>query len=169
MSYMDQTPETLREQAKESRRRAYESFVNCDTDGFLSQWASNITADELEMTADLIEAGKVHEFTALFTADGELIKDAREIETRYGWSWLHKVDGEARWFNPSKAKSADTRRANNAKKGYYLGRVLAKARVKIVASGTGLSGAATARPYIVPDYDQETWTLQVVEIVDNGF
>lgn len=170
MSYMDQTPETLREQAKESRRRAYESFVNCDTDGFLSQWASNITADELEMTADLIEAGKVHEFTALFdSVTGDLIPDAREVETRFGWAWLHKVDGRSQWFNPSKAKDPEVRRRNNAKKGYYLGRVLAKARVKIIASGTGLSGAATARPYIVPDYDQENWTLQVVEIVDNGF
>jgi hypothetical protein len=162
------TPQQLREQARECRRRAYESFENCDTDGFLSQWASNITADELEMKADLLEKDNVSEFTALFTATGELIPDAREVETRFGWAWVHKVDGQSVWFNPSKAKNEDTRRFNNLKKGYYLGRVLAKARVKIIASGTGLSGAASARPGIVPDYDMETKTLQVVEIIDNG-
>jgi hypothetical protein len=167
---MNKTPEQLREEAKAARRRAYESFIECDTDGFLSQWASNITADELDMEADLLEQGNVAEFTALFdSVTGDLIADAREVETRFGWAWVHKVDGRSQWFNPSKAKSADTRRLNNAKKGYYLGRVLAKARVKIIASGTGLSGAATARPGIVPDYDTETWTLQVVEIIDNGF
>lgn len=165
---MNETPQQLREQAKECRRRAYESFENCDTDGFLSQWASNITADELEMKADLLEKGNVSEFTALFTATGDLIEDARQIQTRYGLAWMHKVDGQTVWFNPSKAKNEDTRRFNNLKKGYCLGRVLAKARVKIVASGTGLSGAASARPYVVPDYDTETWTLQVVEIIDNG-
>ena len=164
------TPQQLRDEAKAARKRAYESFIECDTDGFLSQWASNITADELEMQADLLEKDNLHEFTALFdSVTGDLIPDAREVETRFGWAWVHKVDGRSQWFNPSKAKDPEVRRRNNAKKGYYLGRVLAKARVKIIASGTGLSGAASARPGIVPDYDMETKTLQVVEIIDNGF
>lgn len=164
------TPQQLRDEAKAARKRAYESFIECDTDGFLSQWASNITADELEMQADLLEKDNLHEFTALFdSVTGDLIPDAREVETRFGWAWVHKVDGRSQWFNPSKAKDPEVRRRNNAKKGYYLGRVLAKARVKIIASGTGLSGAASARPGIVPDYDMETKTLQVAEIIDNGF
>jgi hypothetical protein len=161
-------PAQLRKEAAECRRRAYESYERCGEDGFLSQWASNITADELDMEADLIEQGSVSVFTALFTKDGELIKDAREVETRFGWAWVYKHDGQSLWFNPSKARNPETRRVNNAKKGYYLGKVLAKARVKIVASGTGLSGAATARPCVVPDYDTETWQMQVVEIIDNG-
>jgi hypothetical protein len=164
------TPQQLRDQAKAARKRAYESFIECDTDGFLSQWASNITADELEMKADLLEKDNLHEFTALFdSVTGDLIPDAREVETRFGWAWVHTVNGRSQWFNPSKAKDPEVRRRNNAKKGYYLGRVLAKARVKIIASGTGLSGAASARPGIVPDFDMETRTLQVVEIIDNGF
>lgn len=160
---MMETPQQLREEAKAARQRAYDSFQECDTDGFLSQWASNICADELDMRADLIEKGNVAEFTALFTTKGELIEDAREVETRFGWAWVYKHDGQSLWFNPSKARNPETRRANNAKKGYYLGRVLAKARVKIVASG-----AHSARPCVVPDYDTETWQMQIVEVVDNG-
>ena len=112
------TPQQLRDEAKAARKRAYESFIECDTDGFLSQWASNITADELEMQADLLEKDTLHEFTALFdSVTGDLIPDAREVETRFGWAWVHKVDGRSQWFNPSKAKDPEVRRRNNANGG----------------------------------------------------
>lgn len=175
---VDITPEeqakadSYREQAKASRQRSYESYQRSDTDGFLSQWASNITADELEMKAELIENGGVIETSALFDLDGNLIF-AKEIETRFGWSWMildpENPKGQAKaWFNPSKAKSESTRRKTNAAKGYYIGRVKAKAYIKIIASGTGMSGAASAYPGHVLWISAETNAPVITEIVDNG-
>lgn len=161
------TPEELRAEAKQHDRDAYESFERCDTDGFLSQWASGIMAREKQMRADLMEAGGYAEFPALFTTDGRLVPHAREVETRYGWAWVYDNDeGYTVWFNPSKARNEETRIANNAKKGFYIGRVTAQAYVKIVASGTGLSGAGSARPAVLPVI--ENGQMIIRDIVDNG-
>lgn len=160
------TPDELRAEAKQHDRDAYESFERCDTDGFLSQWASGIMAREKQMRADLMEAGGYAEFPALFTTDGRLIPNAREVETRYGWAWVYNTESGPVWFNPSKARDDDKARANNAKKGYYIGRVTAQAYVKIVASGTGLSGAASARPAVLPVI--ENGQMIIRDIVDNG-
>lgn len=54
---------------------------------------------------------------ALFDLDGNLL-DARLVEGKFGMVW--RIEGGG-WFNPSKARDAATRRANNAKKGYYEG------------------------------------------------
>lgn len=62
----------------------------------------------------------------LFDLEGNYI-EARRIETEYGHSWL-TVD--KKWFNPSKAKSFATRKKNNAKKGFELGRGKFTAHVK---------------------------------------
>lgn len=160
----DQTPEQLREEAKRLNQASRESFERSDTDGFLSQWASDITASKKRLEANLIEAGGVAEFPALFDNKGNLIADAREVHTRYGWAWVH---GNSQWFNPSNARTAAKRRENNAKKGYYEGRVKAKARAEIVGSGTGLSGAANARPAIVPLKNRDG-SMMITEVVDDG-
>lgn len=167
-----QRADDLRRQAAESRKRAHESWERSDTDGFVSQWASNITSDELIMKAELIEAGGSYERDLLFDLEGNLIL-AKEIETRYGWTWMilnpDNPKGQALgFFNESKTKSPVTREKNNAAKGYYVGRGMVKGYVKIFASGTGLSGAASARPGIAPWRDDETGGYVVTEIIDNG-
>lgn len=163
---------SLRQQAADSRKRAAESWERSDTDGFVSQWASNITADELIMKAELIEAGGVYERSVLFDLEGNLVL-AKEVETQFGWSWGIMDPDNPRgrflgWFNPSKARNEETARRNNARKGYYVGRAMIKGYVKIYASGTGLSGAASARPGYAPWIDDETGTYVVTEIIDNG-
>ena len=45
----------LRQQAKEAHQRSIDPFERCDTDGFLSQWASDCSARLLLEEADLAE------------------------------------------------------------------------------------------------------------------
>jgi hypothetical protein len=69
------------------------------------------------------------------------------------------------WFRPSKARRGNTARKNDAKKGYYIGYVVAPAVVKVAGSGTGLAGALTCRPVAVRTDDGFS---RDVEIIDNG-
>jgi len=101
------TAEEWEQAARESEQRAAESFERCDTDGFLSQWASGITAREYRAKADLARSGGKVTTSALFTMTGELVP-AKMYETRYGWAW-RTVEG--RWINESKAQAAEKRRA----------------------------------------------------------
>lgn len=162
----------LRRQAAESAQRARESWERSDTDGFVSQWASNITHDELIMKAELIENGGSYERDLLFDLEGNLIL-AKEIETKFGYSWMILDPDNPRgsalgWFNESKARNPETKIKNDARKGYYVGRGRVKGYVKIFASGTGLSGAASARPGYAPWINDETGAYVVTEIIDNG-
>jgi hypothetical protein len=152
---MAQTPEGLRAKAAEADRKAEESFERSDTDGFLSQWALNITARKDRLQAELLENGGRSEFLALFDADGEQVP-ARQIDTRYGTKWgvfASWADAEAyggdiiQWVNVA---YTDRQRANLAKKGFRQGWVLKRAVAKILGSGTGLSGAANAFVGVVP-------------------
>jgi hypothetical protein len=140
--------QSLRALAAEHARRSQESFDRSDTDGFLSQWASDLTARQYRLAADLAEAGDRAEFPALFDLDGNLVA-AKLITTRYGTAWalLESDDPNSRfigWVNRSYAQKAATRNANMARKGYSEGTVLAPAKADIMGSGTGLSGAASA-------------------------
>lgn len=80
------TAEQWREQARQSNQRAADSFASCDTDGFLSQWASGIMAREYMLKADLAEAGGMWSFSVLTDLDGVMVP-AKRIETRYGTKW----------------------------------------------------------------------------------
>lgn len=137
----------LRAEAAAHHAAALESFERCDTDGFLSQWASGLTGSVKMLQADIEDKGGVWEFQALFDLDGNLVA-AREVRGTYGWAWglIDPANPRGRflgWFNPSKARTPEKRRAANAKKGYYLGWVLAPAVAEIMGGGTGLSGAAS--------------------------
>jgi hypothetical protein len=139
---------SLRALAVDADRRAQESFDRSDTDGFLSQWASGLTAQKYWKEAEIVEAGGRAEFPALFDLDGNLVA-AKLLHTRYGMAWgvLESDDPHSRvaqWVNRSYATKAATRNRNMRQKGYSEGRVLAPARAAIMGSGTGLSGAASA-------------------------
>jgi hypothetical protein len=123
----DHSAAEWREMAREDRQRAADSWERSDTDGFLSQWASGIMADAYDLAAELVEelAGDTTE-TALFDLDGNLL-EARQVETRYGMSWLVLSPAGDRWFNQSWARKDATRVANDAKKGIYVGTVRGQA------------------------------------------
>jgi hypothetical protein len=63
------TADEHREAAKAARQRSIDSFERSDTDGFMSQWASDITADEHLANAEILEAGGVAEFWGLYEGD----------------------------------------------------------------------------------------------------
>ena len=63
---------------------------------------------------------------ALFDLDGNLVT-MKTVSGRYGESWfIPQNEGKARFFNESEAAKAETRRRNNAKKGYSIGEVLVR-------------------------------------------
>lgn len=120
-----------RAEARGNRQEAYDSFERCDTDGFLSQWASGVMAGRYEAAAQILEQGGCAEFVALFDLEGNLVP-AKYIETRFGYSWAllevnedESIQRIVGWFNESKARNEETARKNNAKKGYALGTVRA--------------------------------------------
>jgi hypothetical protein len=59
----------LRAMAADARKRAEDSFQNCDTDGFLSQWANDISAQQFEKQAEIVERGGKGIFTGLYEGD----------------------------------------------------------------------------------------------------
>jgi len=138
------TPDELRAKARQKERDALESFDRCDTDGFISQWSSGLSAERLYREAQLLEDGGLAEFPALFDLDGNYVP-ARLIDGRYGECWA--ILDEAGDFTGEFITAFPARRATIVKKGYLEGRVKRPARVK-VASGKG--GMATAYVTVYP-------------------
>lgn len=112
--------------ARESDIAKAESFERCDTDGFLSQWAHNQMQTRYMDMARIAENGGTMSRAALFDLDGNLVT-MKTVSGRYGESWfIPQNEGKARFFNESEAAKAETRRRNNAKKGYSIGEVLVR-------------------------------------------
>lgn len=130
----------LRNEANVMDAAAEESFQRCDTDGFLSQWALGLGAQERRAQAAILEAGGVSEFAALFDLDGNRVP-AKLIDGRFGLCWA--ICDEAGKFTGEFVNAFPKREATMARKGYREGREMAPARARIVGSGTGLSGAAS--------------------------
>lgn len=144
------TPEQWRASAAANRKAARDSFDRCDTDGFVSQWASESVAREFELWATLAEQGYEWDFPALYTADGKLIEGARYVETRYGWTWVYDGDGGTVWFRPSEARDPQRRLAADLKKGHTVGLVRRPAYVGTRGSGRGTSGALSVAVTVQP-------------------
>lgn len=142
----------LRSEAADLRQEARDSFERCDTDGFLSQWASGLGAYRKEAEAELIERGGVSEFLTLFDLDGNWVP-CRMVEGRYGKSWMildadGKRTGE---FVPYLPKRRDTL----AKRGYVEGRAMFPARIDYIETGGGVMGVRvgsirTCRDHVPP-------------------
>ncbi len=62
------------ERAAESLRSAEESFERCNTDGFLSQYCSGLSARLHEARAEIARNGGQDQFVALFTLPGERVR-----------------------------------------------------------------------------------------------
>ena len=130
-SAIQKKAEAKREEAAKHDRDAAESFERCDTDGFLSQWASGINAERKRMEADLIEAGGFGEIVCLIDESGEIVP-ARPIETRYG----------SRWAIFASAEDANSRsgeiiswiswsQAANGRKGFRSALCIRKAKIEL--------------------------------------
>jgi hypothetical protein len=137
------TAAQCREQARQARQRSAESFERSDTDGFLSQWASDLTAQRWEQQAKLVEAGGTWPFSALFDAEtGEMVP-AKVVTTRYGRKWaVFACDADVDTYGAPVVAWVGTSEGAIAKRGYRRGFVERPAIVVINGSGTGLSGHA---------------------------
>lgn len=138
------TAQEHREAAARQYQEAADSFERCDTDGFLSQWASDLTAREHQAKADLIENGGMVETAALFDLDGNVISTHHGF-TRNQWGgqseWWRTPEGQ--FLKPSQAVDWTIRERNNKRKGFTIGRIKVRGYVTIAGGGTGLSGAAS--------------------------
>jgi hypothetical protein len=73
--------------AEEAENVRAESFRRCDTDGFLSQYASNITAAVWREKASIIENQGFARFVVLVDSEGTIVAD-RSFSNQYGTSWI---------------------------------------------------------------------------------
>jgi hypothetical protein len=107
--------------------------------------------------------GGTWDFPALFDLDGKMVP-ARQHWGEFGESWriLDENGRGAAWFNPSKAKKPETRRAKNAEKGFYLGEVSVPAKAEL-RGGNLFALNACAIPL-----DENYSTDTTVTVVDNG-
>lgn len=167
-------PAYWREQAAQCRRQSAESFERSDTDGFVSQWASGISARQHDLQAKIAAEGGKHRFIALYDTDGNLVP-AKYVETRYGpaWGLLSDPDNPDSRFtgfvNESNAQSAAVRERNLAKKGYRLGYVWAPAKATTSGGGRGLAGAMSVGVFprrLDGGFDKNAETAGFAEFVD---
>ena len=147
----------LRDMADERRRRSEESFQRCDTDGFLSQWASDITARMFDLQAEVAESGGRWIFPGLY--DGGRRIAAKVIRVKcFNAPWKT----ERKWFLRDDEVATYGRRFipaggnSRVRKGLGIEErdELAPAVAEIVGSGTGLSGAASCSAVVVRKGDE---------------
>jgi hypothetical protein len=143
------TAAELRAEAAQHEQNAAESFDRCDTDGFVSQWASGINAQVARRQADIVENGGVWTFRRVRLADaetGEIVADARRVKTRYGLKW--RIDSTDEWLPYEPARDSTLR-----KHGYVeveeFATAPAKAKSWSPSNARGLSGATSVCVVIV--------------------
>lgn len=150
----------LREKAAGALRREEESFQRSDTDGFLSQWALSIGAQEDIENAKILEGGGVAPFPVLCDAEGNVI-----ATTIYTFQ-----DKYAPWKKVGRWKLPDDLAEKAGRKWIPTAGYSGKSRIQkqlglhqetryfpavavISGSGTGLSGCASAYVAIVKKKD----------------
>lgn len=144
----------LREASSHKAQEAVDSFERCDTDGFLSQWASSLNSQLDRTNAEILEAGGVSEFDAVFDLQGNY-QPAVLIDTRFGKAWS-LTDSNGKFLNPPVFLPTRPARASTIKKkGYTIGSVIRKAHAK-------LAGKVNVGVAIVPS---EGWTKEPLEVV----
>lgn len=126
--------------------RREESWERSGMDGARTQYAHGLMAQEERLAARIAEKGGMWEFPALFDLSGNLVP-ARQVQGRYGYCW-RLLDASGRgigWFNESQARKAENRRNAHARKGFYVGTVLAPAVAELDGGGVGSVMAVAKR------------------------
>jgi len=105
------TADEYRAAATNHYQEAADSFERCDTDGFLSQWASGINGIRMNALATLAEYGGRSYFEVYVDENGKPVP-ARRITTKYGMrvavfaTWADCVSRSGKiveWLSPKKA------------------------------------------------------------------
>lgn len=115
ISLAGRTAEEFRADARAAHQRSADSFERSDTDGFLSQWASDTMARAYELAAEILDAGSVWEFFGVRDMATGVLIPGKWIETQYGGKFAifesddYAMTGKVRYW------TAGTDRALNAK------------------------------------------------------
>jgi len=143
------TVEFCQEQAYGKRKAKRDSFERCDTDGFVSQWASGIGAAQWELKAAVVRDGGYAPFQVLVDSDGVVVS-CRNFTNDYGTAWLVRDEHQARigrTFIPADGSHREgSRRRSRIQKNLGLRQELRDARAWVCIAGgggRGLSGAAS--------------------------
>jgi hypothetical protein len=132
-------------------------------DNALTNRAHSLLAAEEELQERIDANGGVWALPAVFDLEGNMVR-ARMVDGEYGRAYLI-LDENGRglgWFNPSKAKTEERRLANDAKVGFYLGKVAVPVKAKL-AGGNMFS----VMPIVVPLNEKYTEDTSA-KVVDNG-
>lgn len=149
------------EPTRKEAERHYSETHYARVEGFVPELAESLCERLKQIEGILCANGGKAEFPALFSSDtGSLIPAVLEPRA-YGFVWAIKETDNPhsqtiREFWPSKALKAHVERQHNAKHGYYVGTVLAPARVKVV----GYNGFIIVR--------KDDGFSRDVTIIDNG-
>lgn len=150
----DALADELQASMKAEYERAHESFERCDTDGFVSQWASRLGGDADGAAVELCKRRGLTTVSVLLDAETGEIASTHHAWGQYGAYWvLNDAAAEKagkRFVNESRASKQATFVKNMLAKGFKVGTAEVRAEVKIVGGGTGLSGAVNCRAAVVP-------------------
>lgn len=150
----DAMAESLRASMKAQYDAAVKSFERCDTDGFLSQWASRMTGDADGAAVELCKARGLTTVSVLLDIETGEIASTHHKWGDFGPFWvLNDAAAEKsgkRFVNESQAQRKATFLKNMAAKGFKVGTAEVRAEVKIVGGGTGIGGAVNCRAAVVP-------------------
>ncbi|UVK62949.1 hypothetical protein SEA_HEXBUG_35 [Gordonia phage Hexbug] len=128
--------------AQESAQRSADSFARSDTDGFMSQWASDQTAAMYRQLADWARSGSDEQEIAwpMIQRDDDVwepVTEYRWVSGQYGSS-VRVWDANTRrasYWNPSRARKAATAQRNDERKGFRWGRVIARVEAETYSAG----------------------------------
>lgn len=150
------TPEgdRLRKEAAQHEQDAYDSFERSDTDGALSQWASQCMAAKRRLEAEIADNGGVWTFPVLLDLKGNFVP-ARVIEGRYGKCWMlldsnGDATGQFLNYRPKKPETL-------ARKGYREARCIRPARAR-------LGGALGWHAYAYPTEPAHLPPAEIIEV-----
>jgi hypothetical protein len=156
-------PAALRAYAEARRQSSRESFERCDTDGFLSQWASDLTASLYDLQAHVAESNGLWMFAGLYDGDRRIAAKIIRVKCfNAPWKterkWILRDDEVAKYgrrFIPVGGNSRVRKQLGIEERDE-----MAPAQAEIVGSGTGLSGAASCSATVVRTGDE--WGLDAV-------
>lgn len=133
--------------AQENRDERARSFAESDTDGFLSQAASQAMTRLYDRLADIAADGNTAEVPALFRADGSRVERWEWVDGNYGPSV--RVISDRKFFSPSNAAKGARRLATDLKKGYSFGTVRGAVTVRMSSNWTPFVELADEAPIVV--------------------
>lgn len=162
------SPAEFTAKAAQHERDAAESFDRCDTDGFLSQWASGVNAQVARTNASIAERGGnaifwVYEVTDL---DGNVLAFNR-ANTQFGFKLVVDLNGREVWIDP-----AAKRPSTNRNKGVVVTRrefvAAAHANTWSPPGARGLSGCSSVSVRIFPDDREVKWDGVTLDGLDEA-